>query len=120
MLERQLDRKTGRFNRILGIGMGVSLVGALLWSVAGAFLPDDVRRRYAPALAAFDKAMAGFPSAAPDLIVEAVMWALTAARPKLRVAVGKGLAPMLIAAALPIGARDAMLTSSLGATKIGA
>jgi len=39
MLERQLDRKEGRFNRILGVGMGVLLVGALAWSMAGAFLP---------------------------------------------------------------------------------
>ncbi len=41
MLERQLDRRAGRFNRILGIGMGVLLVGGLGWSLARWFLPES-------------------------------------------------------------------------------
>jgi len=39
MLERQMDRKEGRFNRILGIGMGALLLGALAWSMGRSFLP---------------------------------------------------------------------------------
>ncbi|MFL5359337.1 MAG: hypothetical protein ACJ78U_00085 [Myxococcales bacterium] len=40
MLERLVERKAGRFNRILGVALVASLLAGVAWSVGPSFLPD--------------------------------------------------------------------------------
>ncbi len=61
---------------------------------------------------AFEKAWADDP----EVVVKAVMRALSGNRTKLRMAVGKGTGALLMLSRLPIGARDKFVKNALGLT----
>jgi NAD(P)-dependent dehydrogenase (short-subunit alcohol dehydrogenase family) len=73
---------------------------------------------YRPALEAMRAAFAKFGLDSPQVVVDAVLLALTSrGRPKPRVLVGKGASQMAFLGRLPIRTRDRMLMSSLGIAK---
>jgi NAD(P)-dependent dehydrogenase (short-subunit alcohol dehydrogenase family) len=71
---------------------------------------------YRPALAAMDRAFEKAGADKPDVVVDAVLKALFAKKPKPRVVVGKGTSALLMLSHLPIRTRDKLVKSALGLT----
>ncbi len=74
----------------------------------------DLERRYRPAFAAMERAFEKSGADDPEVVVRAVMAALSGRRTKLRVVVGKGAGAFVLASRLPIRLRDRLVKSALG------
>jgi NAD(P)-dependent dehydrogenase (short-subunit alcohol dehydrogenase family) len=74
----------------------------------------EVERRYRPALAAMERAFEKSGADDPDVVVKAVMAALSARRAKPRAVVGKGAGAFVMMSRLPIRLRDRLVRSALG------
>jgi NAD(P)-dependent dehydrogenase (short-subunit alcohol dehydrogenase family) len=74
----------------------------------------DVERRYRPALAAMDRAFEKSAADNPEVVVTAVMAALSGRRTKPRAVVGKGAGAFVLMSRLPIRLRDRLVRSALG------
>ena len=74
----------------------------------------DVERRYRPALAATERAFEKSGADNPEVVVTAVMAALSGRRTKPRAVVGKGAGAFVLMSRLPIRLRDRLVRSALG------
>ena len=74
----------------------------------------DVERRYRPALAAMERAFEKSGADNPEVVVTAVMAALSGRRTKPRAVVGKGAGAFVLMSRLPIRLRDRLVRSALG------
>jgi NAD(P)-dependent dehydrogenase (short-subunit alcohol dehydrogenase family) len=74
----------------------------------------DVERRYRPALAAMERAFEKSGADNPELVVDAVIAALSRRRTKPRAVVGKGAGAFVMMSRLPIRLRDRLMRSALG------
>jgi hypothetical protein len=74
----------------------------------------DVERRYRPALAAMERAFEKVSADHPEVVVKAVIAALSRRRTKPRAVVGKGAATFVMMSRLPIRLRDRLVRSALG------
>jgi NAD(P)-dependent dehydrogenase (short-subunit alcohol dehydrogenase family) len=74
----------------------------------------ELERRYRPAMAAMERAFAKAGADDPDVVVEAVMTALTSRGAKPRTVVGKGTGAFMLLSRLPTRLRDRMIRSALG------
>ena len=74
----------------------------------------DIERRYRPALAAMERAFEKSGADNPEVVVTAVMAALSGRRTKPRVVVGKGAGAFVLMSRLPIRLRDRLVRSALG------
>ena len=74
----------------------------------------DVERRYRPALAAMERAFEKSGADNPEVVVTAVMAALSGRRTKPRTLVGKGTGAFVLMSRLPIRLRDRLVRSALG------
>ena len=74
----------------------------------------EAERRYRPALAAIERAFEKSGADDPEVVVNAVMAALSGRRPKLRATVGKGAGGFVLMSLLPIRLRDRLIRSALG------
>ena len=74
----------------------------------------DAERRYRPALAAMESAFEKSGADDPEVVVNAVMAALSGRRPKLRAVVGKGAGALVLMSRLPVRLRDRLVRSALG------
>ena len=74
----------------------------------------DVERRYRPALEAMERAFEKSGADDPEVVVKAVMAALSSRRAKPRAAVGKGTGAFVLMSRLPIRLRDRLVRSALG------
>ncbi|WP_034854023.1 SDR family NAD(P)-dependent oxidoreductase [Inquilinus limosus] len=72
---------------------------------------------YRPAIEAMRAAMRKSGADRPEVVVEAVMRALTEPRPKPRILVGKGASQLAMLRRLPTRLRDRLLMGSLGITR---
>jgi len=76
----------------------------------------DLERRYRPALAAMDRAFEKAGADDPEVVIKAVMAALTGRGANLRTVVGKGTGAFLFLSRLPVRLRDRLVKSALGLT----
>jgi NAD(P)-dependent dehydrogenase (short-subunit alcohol dehydrogenase family) len=74
----------------------------------------DVERRYRPALEAVERAFEKSGVDDPEVVVKAVMAALSGRRTKPRAVVGKGAAAFVMMSRLPTRLRDQLVRSALG------
>ncbi len=74
----------------------------------------DVERRYRPALEAMERAFEKSGADDPEVVVKAVMAALSSRRAKPRAAVGRGTGAFVLMSRLPIRLRDRLVRSALG------
>ena len=74
----------------------------------------DVERRYRPAFAAMERAFEKSGADNPEVVVKAVMAALSGRRTKPRAVVGKGAGAFVLMSRLPIRLRDRLVRSALG------
>ncbi len=74
----------------------------------------DLERRYRPAFAAMERAFEKSGADDPEVVVRAVIAALSGRRAKLRAVVGKGDGAFVLASRLPIRLRDRLVKSALG------
>jgi NAD(P)-dependent dehydrogenase (short-subunit alcohol dehydrogenase family) len=74
----------------------------------------DLERRYRPALAAMERAFEKSGADDPQVVVRAVMAALSRRDARLRAVVGKGAGIFVLMSRLPIRLRDRLLRSALG------
>ncbi len=74
----------------------------------------DVERRYRPALAAMERAFEKASADDPEVVVKAVMAALSGRRAKPRAVVGKGAGAFVLMSRLPVRLRDRLVRSALG------
>jgi NAD(P)-dependent dehydrogenase (short-subunit alcohol dehydrogenase family) len=74
----------------------------------------DVERRYRPQLAAMERAFEKSGADDPEVVVNAVMAALSGRRTKPRAVVGKGARAFVMMSRLPIRLRDRLVRSALG------
>jgi NAD(P)-dependent dehydrogenase (short-subunit alcohol dehydrogenase family) len=74
----------------------------------------EVERRYAPALVAMERAFEKSGADEPEIVVKAVMAALSGRRTKPRAVVGKGAGAFVLLSRLPIRLRDRLVRSALG------
>jgi len=74
----------------------------------------DVERRYRPAFAAMERAFEKSGADDPEVVVKAVMAALSGRRAKPRAVVGKGAGAFVLMSRLPIRLRDRVVRSALG------
>jgi NAD(P)-dependent dehydrogenase (short-subunit alcohol dehydrogenase family) len=81
-------------------------------------LPDALVQLYAPALAAVAKASASQQLENPDVVVAAIVEALTARRPKTRYFAGRGTRMIAVLRLLPDRARDGLMLRVLGLTNL--
>jgi NAD(P)-dependent dehydrogenase (short-subunit alcohol dehydrogenase family) len=101
-----------------GIATGIWGTAATMQAEGFKSQPRDLVELYQPALQAMREAFAKFGADQPDVVVDAVVAALTSRnKPKPRVLVGKGASQMAFLSRLPIRMRDRMLMSSLGIAK---
>jgi NAD(P)-dependent dehydrogenase (short-subunit alcohol dehydrogenase family) len=77
----------------------------------------DVERRYRPALTAMDRAFEKSGADNPEIVVKAVIAALSPRRAKPRAVVGKGAGAFVLMSRLPIRLRDRLVRSALGLTE---
>jgi NAD(P)-dependent dehydrogenase (short-subunit alcohol dehydrogenase family) len=78
----------------------------------------DVERRYRPALAAMERAFEKSGADDPEVVVTAVMAALSGRRTKPRAVVGKGAGAFVLMSRLPIRLRDRLVRSALGLSEV--
>jgi NAD(P)-dependent dehydrogenase (short-subunit alcohol dehydrogenase family) len=74
----------------------------------------DVERRYRPALAAMERAFDKSGADDPEIVVKAVIAALSRRRAKPWAVVGKGAGAFVLMSRLPIRLRDRLVRSALG------
>lgn len=74
----------------------------------------EVERRYRTALAAMERAFEKSGADDPEVVVKAVMAALSARRAKPRAVVGKGAGAFVLMSRLPTRLRDRLVRSALG------
>jgi hypothetical protein len=74
----------------------------------------DVERRYRPALAAMERAFEKASADDPEVVVKAVVAALSGRRAKPRAVVGMGAGAFVMISRLPIRLRDRLVRSALG------
>jgi NAD(P)-dependent dehydrogenase (short-subunit alcohol dehydrogenase family) len=74
----------------------------------------DLERRYRPALAAMERAFEKSGADDPDVVVRAVIAALSGRRARPRAVVGKGAGAFVLLSRLPIRLRDRVVKSALG------
>jgi NAD(P)-dependent dehydrogenase (short-subunit alcohol dehydrogenase family) len=74
----------------------------------------DVERRYRPALAAMERAFEKSGADDPEIVVKAVIAALSGRRTKARAVVGKGAGMFVMMSRLPVRLRDRLVRSALG------
>jgi NAD(P)-dependent dehydrogenase (short-subunit alcohol dehydrogenase family) len=74
----------------------------------------DVERRYRPALTAMERAFEKSGADDPEVVVKAVMAALSGQLVKPRAVVGKGAGAFVMMSRLPIRLRDQLVRSALG------
>ena len=74
----------------------------------------DVERRYRPALLAMERAFEKASADDPEVVVKAVMGALSGRRTKPRAVVGKGAGAFVMMSRLPVRLRDRLVRSALG------
>ncbi len=74
----------------------------------------DLERRYRPALAAIERAFARSGADDPNVVVKAVVAALSGRGAKSRTVVGKGAGAFLLLSRLPTRTRDRLVKSALG------
>ena len=77
----------------------------------------DVERRYRPALAAMERAFEKSGADDPQVVVKAVVAALSGRRTKPRAGVGKGASAFIMMSRLPVRLRDRLVRSALGLGK---
>ncbi len=77
----------------------------------------DVERRYRPALAAMERAFAKSGADDPEVVVKAVIAALSGRGARLRTAVGSGAGAFVLMSRLPIRLRDRLVKSALGLSR---
>jgi NAD(P)-dependent dehydrogenase (short-subunit alcohol dehydrogenase family) len=77
----------------------------------------DLERRYRPALAAMERAFEQSGADDPEVVVTAVMAALSGRGARLRAVVGKGTAALMLMSRLPIRLRDRLMKAALGLSK---
>jgi NAD(P)-dependent dehydrogenase (short-subunit alcohol dehydrogenase family) len=77
----------------------------------------DVERRYRPALAAMERAFEKSGADDPEVVVKAIMAALSSRRTKPRAVVGKGAGAFVLMSRLPIRLRDRLVRSALGLSR---
>jgi NAD(P)-dependent dehydrogenase (short-subunit alcohol dehydrogenase family) len=76
----------------------------------------EQERRYRPALTEMDRAFEKAGADDPEVVVDAVIKAVSGKRPKPRVVVGKGTSALLMLSYLPIRTRDKLVKNALGLT----
>lgn len=81
-------------------------------------VPSEKLALYESALAAYHSTIAKQPVSPTDVVVKAVIEALSAKTPKTRYAVGRGARLVVTISHLPDRLRDRLLMSSLGLTKV--
>ncbi|MEW9701704.1 SDR family oxidoreductase [Paenibacillus sp. SI8] len=81
-------------------------------------VPADKRGLYVQAVTAIHAAMAKQPISPTEVVVEAIIDALTSEKPRTRYAVGKGARMVVTLSHLPDKLRDRLLSSSLGLSKV--
>jgi NAD(P)-dependent dehydrogenase (short-subunit alcohol dehydrogenase family) len=74
----------------------------------------DLERRYRSAFAAMERAFEKSGADDPEVVVRAVIAALSGRRAKPRAVVGKGAGAFVLASRLPIRLRDRLVKSALG------
>jgi NAD(P)-dependent dehydrogenase (short-subunit alcohol dehydrogenase family) len=74
----------------------------------------DVERRYRPALAAMERAFEKASADDPEVVVKAVMAALSGRQTKPRAVVGKGAGAFVLMSRLPTRLRDRLVRLALG------
>ena len=74
----------------------------------------DVERRYRPALGAMERAFEKASADDPEVVVKAVMAALSGRGAKPRAIVGKGAGAFVLMSRLPVRLRDRLVRSALG------
>ena len=74
----------------------------------------DLERRYRPAFAAMERAFEKSGADDPEVVVRAVIAALSGRRARLRAVVGRGAGAFVLASRLPIRLRDRLVKSALG------
>jgi NAD(P)-dependent dehydrogenase (short-subunit alcohol dehydrogenase family) len=74
----------------------------------------DIERRYRPAFAAMERAFEKSGADDPEVVVRAVIAALSRRDAKLRAVVGKGTGVFVLMSRLPIRLRDRLMRSALG------
>jgi NAD(P)-dependent dehydrogenase (short-subunit alcohol dehydrogenase family) len=74
----------------------------------------DLERRYRPAFAAMERAFEKSGADDPEVVVKAVMAALSGRGAKPRAVVGKGTGAFVVLSRLPIRLRDRLVKSALG------
>jgi NAD(P)-dependent dehydrogenase (short-subunit alcohol dehydrogenase family) len=77
----------------------------------------DLERRYRSAFAAMERAFEKTGADDPEVVVRAVMTALTGRGAKLRVVVGKGTGAFVLMSRLPVRLRDRLMRSALGLSR---
>jgi NAD(P)-dependent dehydrogenase (short-subunit alcohol dehydrogenase family) len=77
----------------------------------------DLERRYRSAFAAMERAFAKSGADDPEVVIRAVMTALTGRGAKLRAVVGKGTGTFMLMSRLPIRLRDRLMKSALGLSR---
>jgi len=77
----------------------------------------DLERRYRPALDAMERAFARSGADDPEVVVGAVMAALSGRGARPRAVVGRGAGAFVWLSRLPIGLRDRLVRSALGLSK---
>jgi NAD(P)-dependent dehydrogenase (short-subunit alcohol dehydrogenase family) len=104
--------------KILLIEPGAMRTGAFATSRAmrDAWLAQcpDVDRRYRPALRAMERAFEKASADDPEVVVKAVMAALSGRGAKPRAIVGKGAGAFVLMSRLPVRLRDRLVRSALG------
>jgi NAD(P)-dependent dehydrogenase (short-subunit alcohol dehydrogenase family) len=83
-------------------------------------VPEELVQLYAPALAALGKALANQRLETPEVVVAAIVQALTSARPKTRYGAGRGTRMVALLRLLPDRVRDALLLRAFGLANVQA
>jgi hypothetical protein len=81
-------------------------------------LPGELVQLYAPALAAVAKVSANQHLESPDVVVAALVHALTSRSPKTRYSAGRGTGMIVFLRLLPDRVRDGLLLRALGLANI--
>lgn len=81
-------------------------------------LPGELLQLYAPALAAVGKALANQHLEAPDVVVAAIVHALTSRSPRTRYLAGRGVRMIVFLRLLPDRVRDSLLLRAFGLANI--
>jgi NAD(P)-dependent dehydrogenase (short-subunit alcohol dehydrogenase family) len=92
---------------------GIFATSRAAWDAWLAARPD-LEQRYRPAFAAMERAFEKSGADDPEVVVKAVIAALSGRSAKLRTAIGKGAGAFVLMSRLPIRLRDRLVKSALG------